>query len=290
MMHTGLSADVIDRLPSPKGVALALTQACRRDDANLEEIGNLVQQDPALSGRLLALANAAALGGSNVVSVQEAVSRMGLQRVSQVALAFSLIDQHSGGACTNFDYAGFWNRSLLMAAASRAFGSLRRLGVAGELFTVGLLAQIGSLALATAFAHEYSDLVALDITRADLLQRERIITHTDHMQLSVAMMEHWGIPADYARPFGQCEAHGASHADTSAYPAGSTGAMRLQLAHSCWLLADLLAKDGSDIAVDHPDCVAALHWLDLTREELLGVLQEIEAVWRVWLVLITRKG
>jgi len=285
MLHTGLSQDVIDRLPTPKGVALALTQACRRDDANLDEIARLVNMDPALSGRLLALANAAALGGRSVVSVEEAVSRMGLVRVSQVALAFSLIDQHGSGACANFDYAGFWNRSLLMAAASRVFGSLRKLGVAGELFTVGLLAQIGLLGLATAFPQEYSELVGQDLGRAELLQQEQAQLHTNHRDLSVAMLEHWGIPVEYSKPFGQYE---SSPPELGANAAPS--ALRAQLAHSCWLLADMLARDGSEAALDHPGCVAALAWLRLEREDLQAQLQEIEAVWRVWLVLISKKG
>lgn len=285
MLHTGLSADVIDRLPTPKGVALALTQACRRDDVNLNEISGLVRTDPALSGRLLALANAAALGGRNVISVDEAVSRMGLVRVSQVALAFSLIDQHGSGSCRNFDYAGFWNRSLLMAAATRTFGSLRKLGVAGELFTVGLLAQIGSLALATAFPTEYANLMALDITRADLLKREQAITGTDHLQLSVAMLEHWGIPIEYSRPFGSYENSGPGAA-----PGDSASTQRARLAHSAWLLAGVLAQEGSEAALDHADCQANLHWLDLERPDLLGHLQEIESVWRVWLALIARKN
>jgi HD-like signal output (HDOD) protein len=284
MLHTGLPADAIDRLPTPKGVALALTQACRRDDANLDEIASLVRNDPALSGRLLALANAAALGGRSVVSVDEAVSRMGLLRVSQVALAFSLIDQHGAGACANFNYAGFWNRSLLMAAATRQFGTLHKLGVGGDLFTVGLLAQIGCLALATAYPAEYSNLVALDIAPAELLLREQAITGTDHLQLSVAMLEHWGVPLEYSRPFGLYENAEAGSALQNAT------AQRAQLAHSAWLLAAVLAQDGSEAALDQPDCVAALRWLGLERDALLLQLQEVESVWRVWLTLIARKA
>ena len=35
-------------LPSPKGVALALLEACRREDANISQIAKLIQTDPAL--------------------------------------------------------------------------------------------------------------------------------------------------------------------------------------------------------------------------------------------------
>ena len=283
MLHTGLSAEVIERLPSPKGVALALTKACRRDDANLDEISSLVRTDPALSGRLLALANAAAMGGHSVASAEEAVGRMGLTRVSQVALAFSLIDQHGEGACTNFSYAGYWNHSLLMAAATRQFGGLQRLGVSGDLFTVGLLAQIGRLALATAFPSVYSNLIALDLGAAELLQRERTLTGTDHLQLSVAMMEHWGIPVEYAMPFGLYEDATAELAP------GSLMAQRAQLAHGAWTLARVLASDSAEAALDSAECMAALHWLQLDREALQLQLQEIESVWRVWLALIARQ-
>jgi HD-like signal output (HDOD) protein len=285
MLHTGLSADVIDRLPSPKGVALALTKACRREDANLEEISSLVRTDPALSGRLLALANAAALGGRNVASTEEAVTRMGLTRVSQVALAFSLIDQHGEGACSNFNYAGYWNHSLLMAATSREFGALHKLGVAGDLFTVGLLAQIGRLALATAFPAPYSNLMALNVSGPDLLQREQALTQTDHLQLSVAMMEHWGIPIAYAMPFGLYES-----ATQTQLAAGTLEAQRAQLAHTAWILARMLSTEGSEAALESAECMATLQWLQLDRDGLLHHLQEIESVWRVWLSLISRQG
>ncbi len=285
MLHTALPADLIDRLPTPKGVALALTKACRRDDMNLDEIAALVRTDPALSGRLLALANAAASGGRTVVSADEAVARMGLLRVSQVALAFSLIDQHGSGRCTNFDYAGFWNRSLLMAASAREFGSLHKLGVPADLFTVGLLAQIGRLGLATAYPAEYSNLVALDITPADLRHREVALMQTNHVDLSVAMMEHWGVPMEYARPFGLHE-----ESSLALFSPKSTPHARAILAHSCWKVSSLLSTQDADAVLHDAQCMATLEWLGLDSGQLAYILEEIEALWRIWLNLISRPG
>jgi HD-like signal output (HDOD) protein len=283
MLHTALSPDAINRLPTPKGVALALAQACRREDVRLDEIASLVRTDPALSGRLLALANTAALGGRALASADEAVVRMGLTRVSQLALAFSLIDQHGAGACANFNYAGFWNRSLLMAAAASVLGSLSKIGPADELFTVGLLAQIGQLALATSYPKEYSNLMALNIDQADLLRREKAITRTDHLELSVALMEHWGIPIDYARPFGLHEV-----AQASQFSANAKLESRARLAHTAWQVALALSDKGADAVLEDPECSAALQWLQLAPDALTGHLQAIESQWRVWLQLIAR--
>jgi HD-like signal output (HDOD) protein len=283
MLHTALSPDAINRLPTPKGVALALAQACRREDVRLEEIAKLVRTDPALSGRLLALANAAAFGGRTLASADEAVLRMGLVRVSQLALAFSLIDQHGAGACANFNYAGFWNRSLLMAASASVFGTLRKIGPADELFTVGLLAQIGQLALATSFPREYSNLMALEIDRADLLRREKAITRTDHLELSVALMEHWGIPIDYARPFGLHEV-----GKPSQFSANPKLEERARLAHTAWQVALALSGKGISAMIDQPECTATLEWLHLAPDALEEHLQAIESQWRAWLQLIAR--
>lgn len=283
MLHTALPADLIDRLPTPKGVALALTKACRREDVNLEEIVELVRTDPALSARLLVLANAAASGGRAVVSADEAVARMGLQRVSQIALAFSLIEQHGAGACINFDYAGFWNRSLLMASSAREFGALHHLGVPADLFTVGLLAQIGRLGLATAFPKEYSNLMVLNISPADLRHRELALMQTDHVDLSVAMMEHWGVPMEYARPFGLHESD-----SLATFTAQSLPHARAILAHSCWKVSAVLSVQDADAVLQDPECLATLDWLKLDPMQLSAKLDDIEALWRVWLNLISR--
>ena len=285
MTLQALSPEAIARLPTPKGVALALLKACRSDAANLQQIADLVRTDPALSGRLLALANSAASGGRNIVSIDEAVSRTGLGAVSQIALAFSLIDQHSSGFCANFNYAGFWSQSLLMAAASRELGTAAQLGPPGELFTVGLFAQVGQLALATAYPVEYSELLAQDVSRTELLAREKAIAGLDHLALSVALMAQWGVPPEYALPFG-------FHEEPSLTDTGSNPEMkpRFDLAHASWQVAMALANEGIDAVLETPECVEATAWLKLDPESLRVRIAEIESIWRLWLALIARNS
>ena len=76
-----------------------------------------------------------------------------------------------------------------MAAASRAFGSLRRLGVAGELFTVGLLAQIGSLALMDVYGRVAKLLLDLSEQEGDLRLIRRKVTKQDMAKMVGASRE-----------------------------------------------------------------------------------------------------
>jgi two-component system cell cycle response regulator len=64
-----LAPELQQRLPSPQGVALAILDACRREDVSGADVARLVQTDPALTGRLLMSANAAKTGGRPVVAV-----------------------------------------------------------------------------------------------------------------------------------------------------------------------------------------------------------------------------
>src|SRR6056297_1367189 len=81
-----------EQLPTPDGVALAIMEAWENERTTVQDLARLVQADPALSGRVLKLANSAAAGARRAVaSVPDAIVRVGMQTVGQLAVAFSLI-------------------------------------------------------------------------------------------------------------------------------------------------------------------------------------------------------
>lgn len=285
MLQQLLSKEVIDRLPSPRGVAMALTNACQKPNVHLEEITSLVRTDPALSGRLLGVANVSTQGGRSVASVDAAVARLGVATVSRIALAFSLIDQHSVGHCSNFDYAGFWSQSLLMAAASAELGDAQGMGPASELFTVGLLSQIGRLALATAYPNQYSELLGACSDKQALWACEQALSQTNQLQLSAAMMEHWCIPAEWAQPF--------AYRDPALLPASGYSSMiehRTHLAREAMQLAITLAKEGLTALTDEAQCARYLQWLNIDRDDWIQRVGRIESGWCQWLGLTLRNG
>lgn len=190
------------QLPSPRGVALAILELSRRENATLGEIARVVQTDPALSGRLIKLANSALNGARPVGSVKEAVVRQGMAAVRQLALGFSLVDQYCEGACKTFDYQAYWSHSLLMALSMQTLGTRAPVAAADELFVCGLLAQVGRLALATVYPDEYD--AVLMAHQADpsqtIVMHERARLETDHIELGMVMMCDWGMPSILVGP------------------------------------------------------------------------------------------
>ena len=126
---------------------LRLTQG---DDFSTEEIGHVISADSALSGRLLKLANSAECGSVRpITTIGEATIRLGIRTVRNVALGLSLISSSNTGTCSAFDYDRYWTKSLARAVAAQHLSGMLGISVPAEMYILALLADIGSLALAS---------------------------------------------------------------------------------------------------------------------------------------------
>jgi diguanylate cyclase (GGDEF)-like protein len=270
---------ISDQLPSPRGVALAVLELSRRENVTLGEIARVVQTDPALSSRLIKLANTGSRIARPVVSLQEAVVRQGMSTVRQLALGFSLLDQYRSGTCPSFDYQAYWSHSLLMGLAMQALADRVRVAAADELFICGLLAQIGRLALATAYSAEYD--AVLKQNQADLSQSltalERAALETDHTELGNVMMAEWGIPKPFTEPLAHYE-----DSEPPGHPNDSRSeslVLMLRLSHS---LADLGLADESRRPQLARAWVEQAEALDIKPEQAGFFIDEVIASWKEW--------
>ncbi len=184
-----------DRLPSPSGTALAIIQLVQQHDVTVQQVSQLVKVDPALSGRILRFANSAAFGARRpIADVQTAVMMMGMQTVRDFALSLSLIGNNSKGRCQGFDYEAYWSRSLAISVSIAALTAREITVIPAESFTLGLLSDIGSLALATAWSEIYGECLSMAEGKQLLaLERERFAI--DHNALSLMLLADWGFPA-----------------------------------------------------------------------------------------------
>ena len=186
-------------LPSPKGAALQVLQLCQQDEVTNQDIARAIQGDPALSARLIKLANSPmAHQVRPITSVVDAVAVLGLNTLRQMVLGLSLVDGSRSMVCARFDYQNFWSRSLLTAITAQNLVEIFNFGAVSpeDIFVLGLLGRVGSLALATAYPHEYS--VLLEKIAADATMKLVALEHAkfgfDHNQLSKEMMSDWRMP------------------------------------------------------------------------------------------------
>lgn len=271
------------QLPTPRGVALAILELSQRENVTLGEVARVVQTDPALAGRLIKLANAASQLPRPVASVQEAVVRQGMSVVSQLALGFSLVDHYREGNCRAFDYAHYWSHSLLMALSMQALATHVMVGAPDEMFSCGLFAEIGQLALATAYPEAYSAI--LDIHQADPAQSldtlERQQLETDHTELCELLLADWGLPKFFIEPVAHY--HQSEHTEYAGQARALKLVTMLRLAHQ---LADL------GLATGEQQTGHALNWrtqagtLGLDEDEIAKLADTVMQRWKEWGTLL----
>src|SRR5438093_4751275 len=272
------------RLPSPNGVALRLLRLISSDTVSAQEIAQTIRSDPALAGRVIGAANTSAHHGQRaVVSVLEALARIGTAATCRLALGLSLIAEHREGHCHGFDYQRYWARSLVMALTMQALARRTHTGSPEELFTVGLLAEVGQLALATLHPDTYGTVRARVADFTDIAAQvaaERNAYATDRFELAQTLLTDWGFPEIFL------ESVALLHRDAMHDPA--PGPRRHLMA--CGLRIATRIADCSvdfDLGRDAAGDLALLGApLELAAEELQVVWNEVAVAWPTWTRLL----
>jgi two-component system, cell cycle response regulator len=182
-------------LPTASGVALEILRLSQSEEATVDQLVHVLHADPALAGRLVKFANSTQTSATRpVVSIADAVKLLGFAVVRQLCLGFSVLDAHRKGGCAGFDYPRFWSRSLATALAAQRLCLKVRVLAPEEGFTCGLLADIGSLALASLYPEKFTEVLASGAIGPDLSSAEREVFGVDHLEFGAALLEDWRLP------------------------------------------------------------------------------------------------
>ena len=267
-------------LPSPKGAALAIIRLTQRDDTSLADLAHAVKSDPAFVGRLIKAANSVhAAGRRPIASIQDALIVLGVPAVRSMALGFSLLSNFSSGSCRNFDYPRFWSRSLVFAVALQALVKHTHAAPPDEAFSVGLLAHIGELALATIFPDDYSRLLAerQEPPAKSLLELEQAAFVMTHDALSAAMMMDWGLPKVFAEPVYHHE-----RPETASFAEGARQHAMLWSLVLAGHIADICLAANDERRAMMPQLLRLGSRLSIAADTLNGLCDQVAREWREW--------
>ena len=196
------------QLPSPGGAAQRVLRLLSDDSATIGALAHALEADPALSRRVLKLANSAVFSGRPpVVALADAAQRIGVNALRQVLVSFSLVDRYRRGHCDEFDYQAFWSQSLATAVVASHLATLvTMVPAAGDCFALGLLARTGELGLATLHPESYGALHhALTGASAErIVLAERVQFAVDRYALAERLLREWQLPDAMGAAVGAC--------------------------------------------------------------------------------------
>ena len=183
-----LSTGKVD-LPAFPDVAVRVRQVLADENVTPQKIELVVSTEAALAGKLLMIANSAALNpaGPRITSVKAAVTRMGFNMVRSASLAFAMEQIRKAAQLVSIreQMNALWERSVLLAALSYVIARRCTQVNPDTALLAGLLHGVGKLYILTRAAKQptlWNDPATYNQIVADW-----------HANISKAILENWEI-------------------------------------------------------------------------------------------------
>lgn len=230
-------------LPAFPKIAIKLREMLDADIGILE-IAKLLSQDAGISAKLLQLANSAQFANARKTdSVEGAVSRVGLLSACNVA---EMVVNQSLYATRNAAYlpmfATLWEHSVACAHACVVLGRNIDAILSPKLFLLGLLHDVGKLAILQALAQ--SDPKGIQVSSEKEATELQRFLQAEHTKTGVAAMRRWRFDEDFV-------AVACHHDDLRGAGAGSRPLMIVHFANL------LVRSRGYGNALDSPGALDA---------------------------------
>ncbi len=186
----------------------SIVSVASSDSATADDVANAIMLDPALSTKVLRMANSAFYGRlTKAETVTQAVVTLGFSAVKTVALAASVVDHvlpETG--VPGLSWQSFWQHCVATGAAAEIIaryltGSRRG---SESAFVAGLLHDVGKLIIARNSSEDFGKAVWIASgTNGDMRFAERKVFGTDHATVGALLAQEWRIPEAIGRPIGQ---------------------------------------------------------------------------------------
>jgi putative nucleotidyltransferase with HDIG domain len=137
----------IRELPTLPSVVNRIQTLLNDPKTQVADLERVISADQSLSVRVLKLINSACYGGHKTDNVQQAIMRLGFRTVAQIVTNVSICNLFKDDSERLFDRGEFWRHSVATAVLSRQIAAESRHPRPDEVFTCGLLHDIGKLIL-----------------------------------------------------------------------------------------------------------------------------------------------
>jgi putative nucleotidyltransferase with HDIG domain len=186
----------MSRVPSPPDLYFNIAKAIRSQSADLDEIAKLIQQDVAITAKLLQLANSAALGlRSRVTSVYQAIQYLGLEMTRSLVLLAHTFSYFDKGKAAGFSLEKLWNHSIKVATLAQQIADYEGAEIVDEAFLAGLLHDLGKLLLAVNLPQEYTVMLKAAQEKGMPTWQEEIEKFGGtHAELGAELLATWNFP------------------------------------------------------------------------------------------------
>ncbi|TAK98540.1 MAG: HDOD domain-containing protein [Aquabacterium sp.] len=182
----------VKELPALPEIVTELVRLMNDDGVSGDYLADRLAKDPGLSAKALRLANSSFYGLSRQIqTIPEALQMLGRRTVGLLVLAAAASDTIKVRPRPGFDPRVFWRHALGAALAGQTLARTQHLNP--DLgFTVGLLHDIGQLALACIVPERLAAVADYKQSHDCInIEAEQAVLGTDHTVIGALLAERW---------------------------------------------------------------------------------------------------
>jgi HD-like signal output (HDOD) protein/GGDEF domain-containing protein len=270
------SAATLERLVARAGqlfslpvVAMQVLELTNSPQVDNRAIKECIENDPAMTGKILRVVNSSLFGLSREVSdLNQAIALLGSKPLKLLVLGFSLPSSLFASVESEI-LMHYWRHALTKAVAGREISEALWHLPGDEAFIAGLLQDLGLLLLIQQVGEPYVLLLKKVWAEGkDMASLENESMGFDHAELTTKLLSHWGLPE------GLVEAVGWDPMRQSASPSPVPPTALSQIVFLAELMAQMLADN-------RPQVLPMLlkygqEYRQLTQEKLETLVENLE--------------
>lgn len=183
-------------LPMLPQVASSIIRLADDPNSSTREMAIIIEQDPAISAKVLRVANSAAYGSRGVACLTTALNLLGMKTMQAMVIAIAyqqvISDKQSAKSFSKLD---FWRHSLAAATGARILGKLIAPDEAEELYLTGLIHDVGMLVLDRFIPDDFDSAITLSCEQEiPLHEAETQTLGFNHAEVGALLVEKWELP------------------------------------------------------------------------------------------------
>lgn len=194
-IETALS---IGKLASLPDIVFKINNILDSEDCTSKKVAALIELDPALSSKLLKIANSSLYGFAGEISnIERAVNLVDTKEIRDLVYSVYTVKAFEGIPNELIDMECFWRHSIYSALIARALSDKYGLFRNASVFTAGLLHDIGQLALYHHFPDESRQALehSVDVNHgmSPHLSESEVLGF-NHSQVGYELAKLWNFP------------------------------------------------------------------------------------------------
>lgn len=186
----------IKKLPTLPVIAQEILSLVSNDSTSVSRIENVVENDPAISAKILSVANSVYFGTkTQTKTLDNAIMRIGFDNLKSIAMGISLMTVlQEGKSGKVVDYNRIYNHSVTVGFVARLISRKLNQDFSDEIMINGMLHDLGYLIMNKFFPEMYAEVIALFEKEGSLIEAEKRVLDFTHADMGHWLAEKWNLP------------------------------------------------------------------------------------------------